>query len=135
MISGSSSYNTDSVPTSSQASAATEGSSSLATSVTSVTPATDSGSSSTSSMAVGGSLYSSNIAMDGGSGPRSLGMPARRLDLSGSVYPQYSQLDARHRSFHSWTAAPGLPTVAELVTLGFFYAGGGLLQLLPLLLT
>lgn len=50
-------------------------------------------------------------------------LPSKRLDLGGAVYPLYSQMDARRRSFQTWQPARGLPGVDELITLGFFYAG------------
>ncbi|KAK7500107.1 hypothetical protein BaRGS_00008654 [Batillaria attramentaria] len=50
-------------------------------------------------------------------------LPSKRLDLGGAVYPLYSQMDARRRSFQNWQHVRGLPSVDELITLGFFYAG------------
>ncbi|XP_076445090.1 uncharacterized protein LOC143282997 isoform X2 [Babylonia areolata] len=61
-------------------------------------------------------------SMDSGAS-HSLPLPTRRLDLGGAVYPLYSQVDARRRSFSNWTHQPGLPSVDELIGLGFFYAG------------
>ncbi|KAL8560945.1 hypothetical protein ACOMHN_019929 [Nucella lapillus] len=70
----------------------------------------------------GGPADSVAVAAAGGGGS-SLPLPRRRLDLMGAVYPLYSQLDARRRSFSPWVAHPGLPSVDTLVMLGFFYAG------------
>lgn len=50
-------------------------------------------------------------------------LPSRRLDLGRAVYPLYSQMDARRRSYQNWQHVQGLPSVDELITLGFFYAG------------
>ena len=77
------------------------------------------------SMFSGAPLYGRATPMDGGA-PRNQPMPTRRLDLGGAVYPLYSQMDARKRSFSTWVADRGLPAVDELITLGFFYAGLGL---------
>ncbi|XP_070189487.1 inhibitor of apoptosis protein-like isoform X2 [Littorina saxatilis] len=70
----------------------------------------------------GAPLYGIATPMDGGA-PRNLPMPTKRLDLGGAVYPLYSQMDARKRSFSNWVEDQGLPAVDELITLGFFYAG------------
>ena len=70
----------------------------------------------------GAPLFGRSTPMDGGA-PRDQPMPTRRLELSGAVYPLYSQMDARKRSFSIWVEGPGLPAVDELITLGFFYAG------------
>lgn len=70
----------------------------------------------------GAPLYGIATPMDGGA-PRNLPMPTKRLDLGGAVYPLYSQMDARKRSFSNWVEDQGLPAVDELITLGFFYSG------------
>lgn len=98
------------------------GTASLGASVSTARPIPSSLATPENSMFSGAPLFGRATPMDGGA-PRNQPMPAKRLDLGGAVYPLYSQMDARKRSYTNWVADNGLPSVDELITLGFFYAG------------